>query len=254
MATKILIVDDEKTTRTALCEAFRQMGFSPSVASSGNEALTQISNNQFEVVILDIEMPGIKGDQVLTSAQKIAPETAFIVLTGHASTDTAITALRSGAHDYLRKPASLDQIFTAVTDALDKQDERRRQREAVRLLEQAMGTLYPENHTSTHIPTHIIEAGQLLIDTTTQLVTYNKQEINTTPIEYKLICKLAQNNNIILTYAQLAYASHDLSLEESEARTLLRPHLYRLRRKLEEHNATPIKVVRGRGIMLKTNS
>lgn len=248
MVTRILVVDDEKTTRLALCEAFTRLGYETNHAATGDEALVAIAADFYDVVILDLEMPGTKGVKVLAEAEELAPDTAFIVLTAYASTDTAIAALRSGAFDYLRKPSSLEVIVTAVKKALAQQQERKRQKEAARLLQQALHTFRTGVESSTsHLQR---QTAGITIDERKQTATYKGHPLDLTPIEYKLLHKFVRHPDTVLAYTELARESHNLELDESEARALLRTHIYRLSRKLGQKDESPLQSVRGRGVIL----
>ena len=252
-ATKVLVVDDERTTRMAISEALNQLGYQALAIESGEEAIRSLEQDNFQVVLLDLEMPGVSGVDVLMAAEEIAPHTAFIVLTAHASTDTAIAALRSGAIDYLRKPSSLQHIVNAVERAAKKQQEQIQQQKAVDLLQQAMSTLHKPESTSAPHPQHNITSlrvGAIEIDTQKQTAVYQQQPLELTPIEYRLLHYLARHPDTVLTYAQLGQASHDMQMDEAEARSLLRIHVYRLSRKLGDKDTSPIQNLRGRGIIL----
>ena len=237
---KILIVDDEKTTRLSLTEAFEQRGYTVGSADNGENALIALSDG-YDVVLLDMEMPGIKGDEVLKVAAELTPDTDFIVLTAYASAETAITALRTGASDYLHKPSSLTTIFDAVERVLTR---RREQKLAEHELTE-LRTLASETAVST------LSVGNIEIDKQSQLASINGRLLNLTPIEHKLLYQLIQHAGDLQTYTQLARESHDLTLTEPEARKLLRTHIYRLSKKINDHDAgCTIQSIRGRGIIL----
>lgn len=250
---KILIVDDERTTRLALGEAFRQKGYHASQVGSGDQAITELLAHFYDVVILDLEMPGIKGTDILAQAEKLAPDTAFIVLTAHASTETAILALRSGAFDYLRKPSSLGKIFTAVERAIAKKEAQKRQKHAVGLLEQAFNALSsPEKTNNTTAEQTNLQTADFILDERQQTAHYKHIPLDLTPIEYKLLRAFVHQPNTVISYAELAQQLHGVDVEESEARSLLRTHIYRLSRKLGDKDDTPLQNVRGRGVILQT--
>ena len=256
--TNVLIVDDERTTRLAISEALNQLGFHAQAVGSGEEAVDFLRQETVQVVILDLEMPGLKGTDVLVAAETIASDTAFIILTAHASTETAITALRSGAVDYLRKPSSLKVIATTVAKAARKQQEKSRQQQAIKLLQQAMSTFQPPKTPSsqsalkTDDHKNLIHVGQVAIDTHKQIAFYKEKDLDLTPIEYRLLHRLANSPNTICTYSQLGEASHDVEMDEVEARALLRTHMYRLGRKLGGKESSPLQSVWGRGFILNT--
>lgn len=254
MIAKILIVDDERTTRLALSEAFRQKGYAVGQASSGEQAISELSGTSYDVVILDLEMPGLKGTEVLLQADEIAPDTAFIILTAHASTETAILAVRSGVFDYLRKPSSLDKLFQAVEGALAKQETQKRQKQAMGLLQQALNVwTEPESGGQQNVGDAAKPlTADIAIDDRLQTATYKQTQLDLTPLEFKLLRIFAHQPDTVLTYSELAQMIHGVAVDEMEARSLLRTHIYRLSRKLGDKEDTPLQSVRGRGVILYT--
>ena len=251
-AAAILIVDDERSTRQALGELFHQLGYKASQAASGDEALNLLAEQSYDVVVLDLRMPGKDGVAVLAVAEEIAPDSAFIVFTAYASTDTAIAALRSGAVDYLQKPCSLQTIAEAVEKALEKQQAHKRQKKALNLLQQVVDTLQTEDsprakYAAADKPTDFI------LDEQQQLILYANKLLDLTPTEYKILRHFILQPNTLFDYVTLAQVSHGVMVDEAEARTLLRTHLYRLNTKLSENRPSPLKLVRGKGFILTTN-
>lgn len=252
-AAAILIVDDERSTRQALTELFNQLGYKASQAASGDEALNLLAEQTYEVVVLDLQMPGKDGLAVLAVAEEIAPDSAFIVFTAHASTDTAIAALRSGVVDYLQKPCSLQTIAEAVQKALEKQQARKRQKKALKLLQQAVDTLQTEEPAHKKHPTAAADKPtDFILDEQQQLILYENQLLELTPTEYKLLRHFILQPNTLFDYVTLAQVSHGAIVDDDEARTLLRTHLHRLNTKLSENHPSPLKLVRGKGFILTT--
>lgn len=253
----ILIVDDERTTRRALREAFIQKGYQADAVGSAQEAIQALKTQPYDVAILDLQMPGMSGVHVLTKAEEITPHTAIIILTAHASADTAITALRSGAYDYLRKPISLEALFTAVETALHKQAENRRKQKALALLQEAVTTLaQPEtvSHGATAVTDkNALKAGDIVIHERQQTATYQSQSLELTPMEYKLLLAFARHPDTVLSYAELVTMTHAVEMEEGEARAMLRTHIFRLRQKLGREEECPIQSVRGRGVIFQSS-
>jgi len=118
---QILIVDDESSVRTVLSEVLEEDGFKVTQATSGTHALEIMAENEFALVITDINMPGISGLELLEEVKEKASETEVIIITSFASLDTAVTALRLGAYDYLFKPfEDLELISAAAKRATEK--------------------------------------------------------------------------------------------------------------------------------------
>ena len=132
---RILVVDDELSMQEFLEIFFRSEGFEAVTAGDVESALLQLESDEFDVVITDIQMPGGSGLDLLTAAQKLAPETVVIMMTAFASTETAIAAMKQGAYDYITKPFKVDEIRVVVEKALEKKllsSENRRLRSELR--------------------------------------------------------------------------------------------------------------------------
>ncbi|MGH0037794.1 MAG: sigma-54-dependent transcriptional regulator [Myxococcota bacterium] len=117
---RILVVDDEQSMREFLEIFFRREGYDVTTASDAQTAIVRIENDDFDVVISDMQMPEGSGLDILERVNEIAPETVFIVITAFASTDSAISAMREGAYDYITKPFKVDEIRVTVEKALEK--------------------------------------------------------------------------------------------------------------------------------------
>ena len=114
MNASILVVDDEPTVQEALETFLRAEGYCVATAGSGKEALTRIEEQEFDLIVADLVMPGMSGLEVLERSRSIAPAVGVILITGHATVETAIEALRKGAFDYLQKPFQLDALASCV--------------------------------------------------------------------------------------------------------------------------------------------
>ena len=117
---KILFVDDETIIRKSFCVSLKHLGYIPDGASSGEQALTMLQQETYDVVVTDLRMPGIDGIQVLREAKKRYPEIVVIVLTGYGDIHTAINSLRLGADDYLHKPCDTEELVFRIESYLDK--------------------------------------------------------------------------------------------------------------------------------------
>jgi diguanylate cyclase (GGDEF)-like protein len=118
---RILIVDDEPTVRNVLSQVLEDDGFETTEAANGEEALACLKKEPFSLVITDIMMPGMTGIELLVKIKQLYPDTQVIIITSYASLDTALTALRQGAYDYLFKPfEDLSLISAATARAIEK--------------------------------------------------------------------------------------------------------------------------------------
>ena len=114
MPQKILVVDDEDIIRESLSFILKKEGYAVEEAENGKAAYNKLLEQPFELVITDIEMPQMKGTQLIEEIKKLNIQTSIIVITAFGSLDTAITALRNGAADYILKPVEFDELLIKV--------------------------------------------------------------------------------------------------------------------------------------------
>ena len=114
---RVLLVDDEEEFVSALSERLTLRGIEVESALNGEEALARLVDKEFEVVILDVMMPGLSGLEVLRQIRSSHPNTQVILLTGHGSTREGIEGMRLGAFDYLIKPVDLEEMLAKMKEA-----------------------------------------------------------------------------------------------------------------------------------------
>ena len=118
----ILIIDDEKNIREGLGAAFEMEGYEVRLAANGKEGLDLIAKGDIDLVITDLRMDGISGEEVLRRVTTETPGIPVIVLTGHGSIDAAVDAMRNGAYDFLTKPLNLDRLSMLAKRALERRE------------------------------------------------------------------------------------------------------------------------------------
>ncbi len=118
---RILIADDEDSLRWVLEKGFRGAGYQVSAVKDGSTAFAQIETLPFDLVLLDIRMPGIDGLTLLKQVRELRPEAQVVVMTAHGTMETAIQAMQQGAYDYLAKPFDLDEALLLAERALTAQ-------------------------------------------------------------------------------------------------------------------------------------
>src|ERR687883_1182330 len=120
--TRVLVVDDDQLLRQLVTDQLGRSGFEAAAAASGEEALAALQASDYDVVLLDIRMPGMSGLDTLQEIRKLDDPPEVIMLTADTSLGTGLEAMRHGAYDYLTKPATLDEMEALVRKA----DEKRR--------------------------------------------------------------------------------------------------------------------------------
>ena len=120
MNLKILIVDDDKKLLSVMKNILAEEGHDVSVCSDGLKAISICKEHKYDLILTDLMMPGANGLEVLKATRKINPGTIVILVTGFASLETAIEAIREGAYDYITKPFKLEEIKILVNNAWEK--------------------------------------------------------------------------------------------------------------------------------------
>lgn len=116
MTEKVLLVDDEEEFVETLAERMRNRGMEVSTTNSGADALKLVDGETFDVVILDLKMPGIDGLEALKRIKKRRPDIQVVLLTGHATVEKGVEAIKEGALEFLEKPIDL----TSLTDTIHR--------------------------------------------------------------------------------------------------------------------------------------
>jgi len=253
---KILIVDDERTTRLSLSEIFTLRGATTAVAADGQEALDLIAKNSYDLIVLDIKMPGVSGLQVLETVQQVAPATVVILLTAHATVDSAIRALRQGAFDYLLKPAQPKTIIEVVERGLAKRQEYVRRQNLVGLMEQTVEAFRRGDALATtpvaKAPETLLQAGDLSVDIGRREARLAGRLLELTPTEFDTLVYFIQHVDSVVSCRDLVKAVHNYQTTEHAARPIMRVHIHRLRQKIETDATKPQRLitVRSAGYML----
>jgi two-component system response regulator HydG len=118
---QILIVDDEEAHAEAVADSLERAGYECTIAKSGEDAIRKIEGEQFDIVLTDLVMGNVDGMEVLKKAKQELPDAEVIVVTGHGTIKTAVTAMQQGAHTYLTKPLDINELRTVVAKATERQ-------------------------------------------------------------------------------------------------------------------------------------
>src|SRR5436309_4390216 len=116
----ILLIEDELQLRNNLQTLLQSAGYQVMIAANGVQGMQQLQEQAVDLVITDLVMPDIDGFEVMDYLRVHSPETVVVAITGYVSSESAITALRKGAYDYLTKPLDVDLMYSVVARALEK--------------------------------------------------------------------------------------------------------------------------------------
>ncbi len=254
---KILVVDDERSIRLVLERLLKSDDHNVTTVESGEKAI-QLTET-FDLALLDINLGyGPSGIDVLEHLHQNHPETIVILLTGHATLETAVAALRRGAHDYLFKPCQPEEIRASVRNGLQKKKQRDNQENLIDRLEHNILTTLrefrdtPQSETPATTPSTaapLYTAGRLTIDTIRYIALLDETPLQLSPIEFDLLTFLVQEAPQVVTPQQLVRAVHEYEADPLEASNVIRTHIYRIRQKIKELSGTDdiIRTVRGVG-------
>jgi two-component system alkaline phosphatase synthesis response regulator PhoP len=269
----ILVVDDEGAIRYSVSKTLQRIGYQVDEAASGEEALEMIARHEYEVILTDIRMPGLSGVDLLKRIKDISPDAIVILMTGYASLGTAVESLRLGAHDYLIKPSSSQDIRQSVARGVERARNLKRRRalldairsnvfELTRADVEAIAAVYedddsapaiaPEARYENTAPVEPMNAnmtlGPLTIYPGRYQISVGDQPIDLTPTEFDLLLYLAAHRGRVVSCHELVREVRGYAVDEAEAREVIRPHVSNLRRKLKQTGKDADLIVNVRGI------
>jgi DNA-binding NtrC family response regulator len=120
---RILLVDDEVVFTTNMAKLLTNRGYKVTGVNSGDAAVHALEENSYDVVVLDLKMPGMDGITTLKEIKKLGLFTETLILTGHGSIDSALEAIKLGAYDYLTKPCEISELVAKIEGAWAKKDD-----------------------------------------------------------------------------------------------------------------------------------
>jgi DNA-binding response OmpR family regulator len=247
---RVLIVDDEAVIRNFLVRVLEREGHTVIAASNGVEALEMLRQTTVDLMLSDIRMDQLDGVELLKEAREYYPDLAVLLLTGHATVDSAIAALRHGALNYLLKPVRNEEIIEAVTSALDVRAHQQRGKKLERLAQQFSQVLaleaQPEfNETSGR---QRVTLGALSLDLTNYAALLNGYRLTLTPTEFRLLAKLAQAPGRVFDYVELVRDACGYTCARHEAQEIISTHVRNLRSKLGVEPDRPLYIASVRSI------
>ena len=220
---RILLVEDEPRMAQAVAKGLREHAYAVDVARDGNVALYQASINTYDLILLDVLLPGRDGFEVCRELRNRGEATPILMLTARATVDDRITGLDAGADDYLTKPFSFRELLARIRALLRREPQ-----------------LQPAQ----------LEVDNLVVDSVSHRVTRASRPIDLTAKEYALLEYLARHAGQLVSRAQIAEHVWDDSFEPFS--NTIEVYVNRLRKKIDEQH--PIKLLhtrRGEGYILE---
>lgn len=270
----VLVVDDEGAIRYSVSKTLQRVGYTVNEASSGEEALEMMGKQPYDVVLTDIRMPpGLDGVELVRRIKELDADTIVILMTGYPSLSTAVEALRLGAHDYLIKPSSSQDIRQSVAKGVERSRNLKRRRNLLETIRSnvqelsrtdmdAVGSLFGgatvmeatgEGHhladsLSEPLNTTVMTLGPLTIYPGRYQIAVGDRPIDLTPTEFDLLLYLAAHRGRVVSCHELVREVRGYGVDETEAREVIRPHVSNLRRKLKTAGQDADIIINVRGI------
>jgi DNA-binding response OmpR family regulator len=255
----ILIIDDEPNLRRSLGLILQLAGYTITTAANAAEAIQLLQAGAYDLAFLDIKLPDQNGIQLLPKIKDLYPDMPVLILTAHATLDTAIEAVRLGARDYLLKPIDPENILSRVNSILSEHKPKRR-REITTQLQSLLAELQsidgkdglnadPDPHTPPADPTRFLKCGPLTLDRHTHTVQFNQNSTSMPPSTFDYLVTLVRHSPKPVAYEKLVLESQGYQhLSRSEAREITRWQMQEIRKLLESDPRHPQLIITVRDV------
>ena len=255
----ILIMDDEAELRQTLARILQQAGFEVTTAENGEQGLSFIQTTNFDLIFMDLRMPGMAGLDVLKLIHVNYPTIPVVLFTAQPDLNSAVEALRNGATDYLLKPLKPQAIIQRAQSILANQQKENRKREIALQIEALQGELKSLSNGQTSplqtIQTgtdRFLKRGALVLDLHARRVIINEKAINLPSTSFDYLLVLARHSPNTVSYQTLVAEAQGYQANVREAQELTKWHIHQLRQAIEQdtHNPSYLINVRGTGYRL----
>lgn len=262
----ILIIDDEAGLRQMMARVLQRAGYEVTTAANGKDGIALAAEQPFDLLYLDIRMPGLNGLEVLKTITEKFPDLPVVLFTAQPDVHSAVEALRRGATDYLLKPLKPQTVLDHTHAILASKQEERRKRE----LQKQIDALQVELHsvqssrqdTADSKPQQVsagddrfLKRGELTIDLLTRRATMNKRAISLPTTTFDYLVVLARHAPNMVDFQILVAEAQGYETDVREAQELSRWHVHHIRKALESDSRNPIHLlnIRGKGYRLVMN-
>jgi two-component system OmpR family response regulator len=219
------VVDDEPSIRSLLGETLRIAGFNPAMASDGKSALEDIRMRNFDLILLDINMPRISGFEILKEIRRIQPNLPVIVLSARQEKSDVIEGFRVGADDYISKPFDLEELIMRIKSVIRR--------------------------SGTSELSKTLRAGPITLNEENYEVRFNDELVDLSKTEFRLLQYLMENVGRVVTKERLLDAIWGYGFQTTT--TVVDTYISYLRKKLHREGFEGIKTMRGIGFQLKVD-
>jgi DNA-binding response OmpR family regulator len=258
---KILIIDDELVLRQTLARILQHAGFEVTTAESGEQGLAFLETTAFDLIYLDIRMPGLAGPEVLKLIHGNHPNIPVVLFTAQPDLNSALDALRNGATDYLLKPLKPDAIIERTRAILAVQQKEQRKREIQSQIEKLQAELRsisgeevvpPDPSRIVTSMERYLKRGALVLDLHARRLSIGERVFSLPPTSFDYLLVLARHAPEVVNYQTLVAEAQGFQADAHEAKELSKWHIHHIRQAIEpdEHKSTYLFNVRGIGYRL----
>lgn len=257
----ILIIDDEATLRQSLARILQQAGFEATTAENADQGLAFIETTLFDLVFMDLRMPGIAGLDALKLIHANYPTLPVVLFTAQPDLNSAVEALRSGATDYLLKPLKPQIVIENAQKIIASRQKEKRKLEIMQQIENLQAELKSlniNNGDTGPLPAARVDAnrfikrGTLVLDLHKRCLNINEHAVNLPPTSFEYLLVLARHSPDVVSYQTLVTEAQGYQADLHEAQELSKWHIHQLRQAIEPdiHSPTYLINVRGTGYRL----
>jgi DNA-binding response OmpR family regulator len=250
----ILIIDDEAALRQTLARILQQAGFEVTTAEDGEQGLSFIQTTNFDLIFMDLRMPGMPGMEVLKLIHASYPNLPVILFTAQPDLHSAVDALRNGATDYLLKPLKPQALIERAQTVLENQQKENRKREIASQIEAlqaelkslSTGQTGPLQAASLNTD-RFLKRGALTLDLHKRRLLIDEQTINIPPTSFDYLLVLARHSPNVVNYQTLVAEAQGYQADPHEAQELTKWHIHQLRQAIEQDAHYPSYLINVRG-------
>jgi DNA-binding response OmpR family regulator len=259
----LLILDAQVSYRSALAGELKQKGYLVEEACSGDEALARLKSKRYDLLVMDVDLAGSDGVPVMHLTRQVQRDLPIVILTAHATVESAMAAVKLSVVDYMLKPCRTEDLLLTLSRALEERSQQMRQRRLLALVGEAMEALRLPEAISEPIAVpavtpaapgaEMLQVNVLALDRQKRQVTLNTDPPRTVELtegELSILVALMEKPNQVLSYNDLAKTALGYDgMDKWTIESVIRSTVFRLRHKIEPGPDAPclIRTVRGRG-------
>jgi len=256
---RILVIDDEPFLRLTLGAILQKAGYQVIMAESGKSALLIMQDHIFDLAFLDLKMPDITGLELLPKLHQIDEDLPVIILTAHASLDSAREAIKLGARDYMLKPVEPATLLLRVSEILTEQTHPIRRRQIINQVQELLSELrHLDRESGLVVETppliaagdkdRYLQRGKITLDLHARHVMLDVKPVHLPSSSFDYLATLMRYSPKEVSFETLVRESQGYTLDKVDAREMSRWHIHKIRKSLETDTSDPQLIITVRDV------